>query len=229
MFKQILLWSVLLISFNAKAISVTGNDSLSHKFNLAFSINQGSTGFGAELLSKPLKQFGFRIGHYTGTFVGTYYTIFDNKEILVDGKIKFSMSNLFLDYFPFKSNTFRISTGISFNQNKYQTTLSPGEAQKIGYIFYSPEKLGNVILIAKGNQFSPYLGIGFGNNKPKYRVGLGVDLGLFYQGKPNFTVIGNGSFKPSGTSENEQLLENAFRNFVVYPFANFSLRFRIKK
>ena len=107
--------------------------------------------------------------------------------------------------------------------------LSPDDGEQIGFIFYSPDKLGNIVLTAKGNDISPYLGVGFGNNVPKYRVGLGVDLGLFYQGESKFDVEGNGSFKPSGTSENEAVLEDAFRQFVVYPFVNFSLRFRLIK
>jgi hypothetical protein len=229
MYKKLLFIVLALLSLKASAFSLAAEDTTSHKFNLAFSLNAGSSGLGIEVLSKPFKKVGFRIGHFTGNFVGRYYTVFENKSILVEGKFNYSMTNLFVDYYPFKKTTFRITAGASYNQNKSKTILSPDDAQKIGYIFYSPEKLGNVVLTAKGNEISPYLGFGFGNNVPKYRVGLAVDLGLFYQGKSKFDVQGNGSFKPSGTSENEAILEDAFRQFVAYPFVNFSLRFRLIK
>jgi hypothetical protein len=51
---------------------------------------------GVELLSKPFKQVGFRIGHFTGNFVGRYYTVFENKSILVEGKFDYSMTNLII-------------------------------------------------------------------------------------------------------------------------------------
>jgi hypothetical protein len=229
MFRKLLLIILFPLSLNAFGRSLGVKDTIPNHFNLAVAINQGSANWGLEILSKPFKQLGFRFGHYNGSFVGRYYTIFDGKSILVNGKINYEMSNFLVDYFPFKTSTFRISTGLSYNQNRYQVTLSPNDAQKIGYIFYSPEKLGNVILTAKGNQISPYLGIGFGNTIPKYKIGLGFDLGLFYQGKSKFTVQGNGSFKPSGTAENELLIESAFRKFVFYPFVNFSIRFRLVK
>jgi hypothetical protein len=229
MYKKLLFIVLALLSLKASAFSLAAEDTTSHKFNLAFSLNASSSGLGIEVLSKPFKKVGFRIGHFTGNFGGNYYTVFENKSILVEGKFNYSMTNLFIDFYPFKKATFRITAGASYNQNKYQTILSPDDGEQIGFIFYSPDKLGNIVLTAKGNDISPYLGVGFGNNVPKYRVGLGIDLGLFYQGESKFDVEGNGSFKPSGTSENEAVLEDAFRQFVAYPFVNFSLRFRLIK
>ena len=199
------------------------------KFNLAISLNYGSYTSGVELLSKPFKNLGIRAGIYNGNLKGTYYTNFAQNSIFVDGNVDLAMVNLFADYYPSKNSTFRITGGFALNQNAYNVRLSPVNSQKFGLIVYSPEKLGNIQISAVGNKIAPYLGIGFGNSVPKYRIGLGLDLGLFYQGGPQFIIIGKGSFEPSGTLKNAETMEKAFRDFAFFPFINFSLRYRIIK
>lgn len=220
---------LILLSLVKIAYGQDNGKNISLEKNLAVGINYGSLATGIEVSTKPLNKFGFRFGYNQGNFKGAYYTSFSGENIFVEGKVGISLLHFFCDYYPVNGSTFRVTAGLGYNKNKYYTKLSPVNAQKFGLIVFSPSELGYIELQAKGNILSPYVGIGFGNNIPKYKLGLGFDVGIFYQGQPKFTVIGNGSFEPSGTSENEAVLEEAFRDFSIYPFFTLSLKYRIIK
>ncbi len=199
------------------------------KFNLALSANYGTYAFGIELHTKPADNLGLRIGMYDGKFAGNYVTNLQQNNILVEGEVNLSMVNFLLDFFPVKNSLFRITSGFAINNNWYYAKISPINSQKFGLIVHSPERLGNIEFVAKGNKIAPYIGIGFGNSVPKYKLGLGIDLGLFYQNRPNFIIIGNGSFKPSANEENTYIMNNAFKSFAFFPFFNFSVKYRLIK
>jgi hypothetical protein len=220
---------LLLVLSSQFAFSAEELPNKTRKFNLALSANFGTYASGIELHTKPADNLGLRIGIYDGKFAGNYITNVQQNNILVEGELNLSMFNFMLDFFPVKNSVFRITSGFAINNNRYYGKLSPINSQKFGLIVYSPERLGNIEFVAKGNKISPYIGIGFGNSVPKYKLGLGLDLGLFYQDRPNFIIIGNGSFKPSANEENTYIMDNAFKSFAFFPFFNFSVKYRLIK
>ena len=199
------------------------------KFNLALSANYGSYSSGLELHTKPADNLGLRIGIYDGKFSGAYITNVQKNNIFVLAELNLSMFNFMIDYFPIKHSVFRFTGGFAINNNRYFGKLSPVNSQKFGLIVYSPEKLGNIEFVAKGSKIAPYIGIGFGNSVPKYKLGLGLDIGVFYHDRPNFTIVGNGSFTPTANEENTYIMDNAFKSFAFFPFFNFSVKYRLIK
>jgi hypothetical protein len=67
----------------------------------------------------------------------------------------------------------------------------------------------------------------FGKTIPNTKLGMGIDLGLYYHGSPKFKLITKGSFEPSNNQKNISLLNNAFNDWVFFPMANIIIVYRI--
>jgi hypothetical protein len=72
---------------------------------------------------------------------------------------------------------------------------------------------GNVKAELKVNSFKPYLGIGFGRAVPRKRIGLQLDLGVQFWGKPE--LQSNFSYVDRQTGENVTRYEAIKKNRIT--------------
>ena len=213
---------------NASLIAAQNKDTIPfNKKNLGISLGLGSIGYNLSLHHQFNKKFGVRLGYSRGYYDPQYYTVFSGNSINVVSDFNVEMLNFHLDYFPFKNKIFRISTGISRNFNTYLINITPLTNQTFGYISYPPESIGNLQVKVTVDEYNPYLGIGFGKTIPNTKLGMGVDLGLYYHSSPKFKLITKGSFEPSNNQKNISLLNNAFYDWVFFPMANLIIVYRI--
>ncbi|MEI7979851.1 MAG: hypothetical protein WCI53_13470, partial [Bacteroidota bacterium] len=213
---------------NASLIAAQNKDTIPfNKKNLGMSVGIASIGYNISLHHQFNKKFGVRLGYSRGYYDPQYYTVFSGNSINVVSDFNVEMLNFHLDYFPFKNKIFRITTGISRNFNTYLLNITPLTNQLFGYISYPPESIGNLQVKVTVDEFNPYLGIGFGKTIPNTKLGMGIDLGLYYHGSPKFKLITKGSFEPSNNQKNISLLNNAFNDWVFFPMANIIIVYRI--
>ncbi len=213
---------------NASLIAAQNKDTIPfNKKNLGISLGLGSIGYNLSLHHQFNKKFGVRLGYSRGYYDPQYYTVFSGNSINVVSDFNVEMLNFHLDYFPFKNKIFRITTGISRNFNTYLINITPLTNQTFGYISYPPESIGNLQVKVTVDEYNPYLGIGFGKTIPNTKLGMGVDLGLYYHSSPKFKLITKGSFEPSNNQKNISLLNNAFYDWVFFPMANLIIVYRI--
>ncbi len=206
----------------------SNKDSLdSPKFKAAISGNFGTNGPGLFLHYQINQRFGVKLGYFKGGLNANYFTNFDGNKIEVVGKFHFEMINLMLDFYPWKNKNLRVTTGIARNFNDYKVNLTPQSSQTFGYIVYTQDQIGEMSATVTGLKYAPYLGIGFDKTVPKHKIGIGLDIGTFYQGVPQFELFATGSFEPSATAENITVLEKAFNDWRFFPFINFQLKYRI--
>ncbi len=213
---------------NASLIAAQNIDTIPfNKKNFGMSLGLGSIGYNLSLHHQFNKKFGIRLGYSRGYYDPQYYTVFSGNSINVVSDFNVEMLNFHLDYFPFKNKIFRITTGISRNFNTYLINITPLTNQTFGYISYPPESIGNLQVKVTVDEYNPYLGIGFGKTIPNTKLGMGVDLGLYYHSSPKFKLITKGSFEPSNNQKNISLLNNAFYDWVFFPMANLIIVYRI--
>ena len=197
-----------------------------HK-NLAVSLGVGTTGYSTAIHYQLNNRIGFRLSYSNGYYNPSYFTVISGNSINVTTDLNIETINLLIDYFPFKNKIFRITGGIAKNNNSYKINITPLSGQTFGYIVYPPEMIGNMKLITLTEEYNPYFGIGFGKTNPKTRLGLGIDLGLYYHGIPDFKIIANGSFEPSDKIKNILTFENAFKDWMFFPLINLHIKYRI--
>ena len=149
------------------------------KYNVGFHL--GTSGLGVELSTPISNNFSIR-ANINAMVVDYSVKIIFNKY---NGKIKLLSSGLFLDYFiPTKSGnkSFKISTGVYVNNNKFQSVNHLSESEKFYLNGQEYDSISRISLETSNNLLSPYLGIGWGNNTYKKGWGLTFNLGAFYHG-----------------------------------------------
>lgn len=210
------------------SILVANNDSIKfERKNLAISVGFGFPEYSLSLNYQLNNQLSARLSYLIGSYQPNYYTSFKGNYTEVKGDFDFNMFNLFFDYYPSKNNTFRISLGLARCNNNLSLTVTPLTDQSFGYITYTPSDIGKIKTEILVNSIMPYLGIGLGKAVPTNRLGLGLDIGLYYQGSPKFNFQSDGSFKPSNNDFNRILFENSFSNWVFIPSINLQIKYKI--
>jgi len=124
----------------------------------------------------------------------------------------------------------------------YTQVVKPNKLDMIGaelgdyFITPNPADNGNVEANIKVNGFRPYVGLGFGRAVPKSRIGVQVDLGCQFWGKPKVYIPTYN--QATGTYQNEEIdgdkagddagkILKLVSKFAVYPTLNIRLVGRI--
>jgi hypothetical protein len=205
------------------------NDKITFSNNWGASIGAGTLGFGATVNKKISNHFTVNLGYYQGNLNQNAETTFGKDQVSIDANIKVGAAVLLFDYHPSVKSSFRFTFGAAYNFNNYDVDITPKGEQSYGLIIYKTDQVGKITFDITGANVAPYLGIGFGNAVPKGRVGVGFDIGAFYHGEPKTKLITTGSFEPSNTPENRELLQNAFKGYAFYPFVNLKLNIKLIK
>jgi hypothetical protein len=210
------------------SILVANNDSIKFdRKNLAVSIGLGFPGYTLSINYQLNNKFSARIGYLYGFYDPYYYTSFKSNYTEVKAIFNVNMVNLFFDYYPSNKSAFRVTFGLANSYNDYSISVTPLTNQSYGYITYTPADIGKIKTEIQVNSLMPYLGIGLGKAVPTNRLGLGLDIGFYYQGSPKFNFQSEGSFKPSDTEKNTTLFNNSFSNWVLLPSINFQVKYKI--
>lgn len=228
--KLVFLFLSILLVFGLKAQDETTKDSSLPKSGKgwAIAIHGGTIGGGITLNKGFTKHFGIRLGYYSGNLNQKVETQFNTDKVSLDAKLKFGAASLLFDLFPGKSS-FHFTTGLVYNRNNYRVDISPTGTQTYGLIEYKPEQIGTITFDISGANYAPYIGLGFGRTITKNRIGFGLDLGSFYHGNLTTKLETKGTFGPSNTAENQEIVQKAFEGFNWYPFLNFNLSIKISK
>jgi hypothetical protein len=116
-----------------------------------------------------------------------------------EGKLNMGDFKILLDFYPFRTSTFRITGGAYIGKEELTTVSTTNHFINKNYWGNSGPELGkapfdtytvitsddgHVEADLKVNSFKPYIGIGFGRAVPKGRVSVCFDLGVQFWGKP---------------------------------------------
>ena len=182
--KNLLLYIMIFYITNFILLNSANNND-SRIYNIGFNI--GTTGVGVEISTPIIDNLSLR-GNINTIQMEYNQKIIYNKY---KGVIKLFSSGLFLDYFVF-NNKFKLSTGFSFNVNKYKSimNINSGETIILNDNEYTNSDIYQInVEVFNKNNISPYLGIGWGNNIFNEKGwGLTFNIGLFYHGKPDSKI-----------------------------------------
>jgi hypothetical protein len=157
--------------------------SLYQPFTLG--LEAGTTGLGGSVAWRFADHWGVRSGF-------DYFQYSDGglaiKDLRYDAKIRLMSEPLTLDIYPWTQNSFHISVGMQFNQNRLT-----GSAVDSGTII-PPERLGSLNLDVHQQLVNPYLSIGgnFFYFDSGHHWALGGELGVAYTGDPQVNLTRSG-------------------------------------
>jgi hypothetical protein len=174
-------------------------------------VRVGTTGVGGDVAWGVLPTVSARIGYSALSWSRRY----DTNVATYDGKLKLSNLSALAEFHPL-GPVFRISGGLIFNTNKFESTGQPSSG---------PGSFNATV--ESGRKAAPYLGIGFGRVAGT-GIGLYGDLGLMFMGSPKATVNANCSGLTAlqcstlqGQAASEQArLQDDMKSFKAFPVLN---------
>ncbi len=109
--------------------------------------------------------------------------------IKYNASLKLFTAGLLLDYYPWESSTFHISTGAYYDNNKVTgNAVRASGAYTVNGHTYQEDIVKRIDADLKFNKFAPYLGLGWGGKLNSSGWSWNLDIGVMYHGKPEFKL-----------------------------------------
>lgn len=140
----------------------------------------------------------------------------DGTEFLAENAIDFFQLGAIADVYLLGG--LRVSGGLVYAQRDLRTTLSAQEPITEGGRTYQPEEIGAITATGSfGSDLAPYAGIGFGNAAGGGRIGLVFEVGAYYTGAPDVTLVADDPdsvIAPTANPDNELVIEEALGDIL---------------
>jgi|KBSMisStaDraftv2_1062788.scaffolds.fasta_scaffold377655_2 hypothetical protein len=184
-------------------------------------IEAGTTGAGGSLSWRFADHWGVRSGIDYFEFTDSGLAI---KDLTYNAKIRVMSEPLTLDIYPWKQNSFHISVGLQFNQNRLT-----GTAEDTGTII-PPEKLGALNLTVEQQLVNPYLSVGgnFFYFDHAHHWAMGGELGVAYTGDPKVTLTRSGppsALLDAAVQYEKGRIEDYANNFKWWPVVKLTVTY----
>jgi hypothetical protein len=196
---------------------------------LGVSTRIGTLGIGVDVAKSITPQVNGRVGFNFGN-IATSRT---DSGINYDAQLNLSSVQLVGDYYPFRSNGFRVTGGLVAQSNKFAVTSKPGNNGNytIDNNQFNASEVGNLTGEYKySNSIAPYFGIGIGKSTNE-GFGFNADLGVMFAGSPKVTLnASNPTFNTNSvtrTALDNQVrqTESDLKGFNLYPVLSIGLSY----
>jgi hypothetical protein len=196
---------------------------------LGVSTRVGTLGIGVDMAKSVTPQIDGRLGFNFGN-IGTSRT---DSGISYDAQLNLSSVQLVGDYYPFRSNGFRVTGGLIAQNNKFSVTSKPSGngSYTIDGTSYQTSAVGTLTGEYKyNNSIAPYFGIGIGKSTND-GFGFNADLGVMFTGSPKVSLnASNSAFNNDPTTRTQldnqvRQTENDLKGFNVYPVLSVGLSY----
>tara|TARA_R110001592_G_scaffold234658_2_gene492292 strand:+ start:14742 stop:15452 length:711 start_codon:yes stop_codon:yes gene_type:complete len=193
----------------------------------AIGLSAGLPGFGIDYAYNINRSLNVRAGFLAFSF-NDFNTDMDisGQSVNVNANLNSTVFDLMLEYHPTTNKAFKLVAGLSYLNNVGVNTLVLLN-DDIGYgdLIINNEEIGDIDITLDYTGIAPYLGFGFGRAVPKKRAGFGIELGAYYAGGPDVTIVASGMLE--NTSEEEQQLEDNLASYAWIPRAMMRLTIKL--
>lgn len=186
-----------------------GDTERDSRKGLGIGLRAGTLGFGVEGIYSLSKYFNVRA---QGNFFN-YETEVDEDDVSYDGELDFKTLGLLVDWHPFKGS-FRVTGGVYKNDNRIDLNATcPNEGCEVGdlTITTTGNQDGRITGAVNFKSTSPYAGFGWGNAMKGWPVHFAFDIGVLFQGAPQFNLAATGTAtvrddtQPTGPNNPQQV------------------------
>jgi hypothetical protein len=203
----------------------------------AITINASTTGAGIGFSSSLNRKWSLTAELDYLQLKGQYSFILEKFPIAVNPNTKVGTLFARADYYPFSgkrlSDTLlqrsglRISAGIALRNNPtYQGQFRLEETFTLGDFQLTDEQRGYVQTMVTTSIIQPFAGIGYDIRMSKY-IGIGLDAGVFYHGKPQVDMTATGMLVD--IAKNEDQLEKNLSPFRWFPHVGVRFSYYMQK
>lgn len=132
------------------------------------------------------------------------------------------------DYHFLKKRWLRATAGLAYAPFQHYSAFFDTQGDlKLGKMTIPENEFGNTDLEIRWNSLKPYLGLGFGRQVMRKRVGLGLDLGVFHLGSPKLQLNYEGFLETTTIDEEIEKIQQNMRGYRFYPYVALSVKYKI--
>ncbi len=129
---------------------------------------------------------------------------------------------------PFRRGSFFLAGGLGYTWHPHLgAVITTDKKLNLGGLELLPEDVGTVNLALRWRPVVGYLGGGFGRAVPRKRWGAGVELGVFYLGRPRVDLAYEGFLETTNLDEQVPVVERNLSGYRYLPSLNFTLTYRL--
>ncbi|SFU58128.1 hypothetical protein SAMN05216480_10891 [Pustulibacterium marinum] len=228
--KNLICFFLLVMSIFSYAQEIETETKKPKKFAIA--LNGSTLGVGGEVAMSLSEKFAVRLrGQYLNidAALGGQEEEIGGETFIIDGGPGSTAVDLSIEYLPFKRSSFKLVGGVGYFFDGQLSFMGVNETGfTYGELKIEAEDVGTVDFQMDYSGVAPYFGLGFGRAIPKKRVGFGFELGSFYTGEPQATIV-----TTEMMSENVTLREDRFQQDISdyrwYPFINLRIAVKLLK
>ncbi|MFA5816978.1 MAG: hypothetical protein WC865_15330 [Bacteroidales bacterium] len=223
--------SFLVSIFGLPDLTAQTADSAQTAFSsgIGLAIKASTNGLGGDAVYNFHKRMSIRLG-FEQLGAKTDF-IFEENAVTYAANVSFKTGSISLLFDYYLADHVFLSAGAGWNL--FHAAID-GEAisfLQFGDIRIPKEKIGTFnFQVDPSLKISPYAGIGFGRTLGlKKKVGFAFELGGFYQGSPDITIISSGLLSPTSNPDQQQAekLERQINQYSIYPVVKLSLSYKI--
>jgi len=193
-----------------------------------FGLKASTNGVGFEIIKGLGEKVNLRIGSSTLTIpYETIYTV-QGFDLLASANLGFGGINGFIDLHA--TPWLHLTAGAVKNNMYHTVRITSAEALPLGTVEVPIEEVGFVLAeLTPQNEFSPYVGLGFGTVMPrKSNFSFNFEIGGIYHGEPQLALSGEGIIGPIASEENREIIMAALAPYKWYPLVTLQFTFRLQ-
>jgi hypothetical protein len=209
------------------AITAVLASSPAQSDGLAATLKAGTLGLGLELSGGP--------GNYVNARAGVNYFDYDYSDEYesIDYNLELELRSIaaLLDWHPV-GGSFRLTSGMLFNQNELAAVAKPSEFYDIDGTEYPAALVGDLKGDIGFDDYAPYVGLGWAtDNGGDGGFGMSVDLGVAYQGSPDVRLTASGPLAgdpvfQADLEAERQALADDLEDYKYYPVVALGFNYR---
>jgi len=215
---------ILFISGLSAYSSSFSRDSVSYKRGFSVGMNLSSMGMGVSLTKGISKRFDVRLN---GSYLGYLYDLSQQSaELQGNAGLRLGIVGGFVDFYLLRF--LHLSGGVSYNLTRISILGQMNKSISVGDIMLEPKDIGELnVAMTPGWKVNPYLGFGMNFRRQKH-FNFGLEFGVFFQGPPSVSLNTTGMLTPTGSKEQEQLMEQNISPLVYYPYIALRFSYHLK-
>lgn len=131
---------------------------------------------------------------------------------------------------PFRGSSFFLAGGVGYTWHPYVGVVATTDTKlKLDGLELTPEDVGTVDLNIRWQSVLGYVGWGFGRSIPRKRIGLGVEMGVYYLGKPRVSLNYEGFLETTTLDQQVPIVAHNLRNYRYLPTLNLRVAYRLNR
>lgn len=218
-----------IIALMAITLMLSAIYSNAQDIKLGAALKSSTTGLGGDVVVQFHERMTARVGFDQMGFSMPFD--FDQEGISFSADASVKAGTILALYDFYLTKYIFASAGLGWNN--FNINAAGGANQDLAYgdVSVPKEKVGAFEFDIKPSmRVSPYIGIGFGRTLGLNKmVGFAFEMGTFYQGSPDITIVSSGLIAPTSNPVHgqEARFENQLSQYSLYPVLKLNLSFKI--